>query len=247
MNHSSRLITKGLIIAALLLGSSRQMYAQQQDTGNTVLLRLPSDPAIVARFKQRLVELALQNPGIQHYDVQQEVNKYEKRIAAARWANLFSASGNLNEITLRGNSQGSVYYPRYNFGVFVPLGSFITIPSEVRRVKAQSKLIDTEKKSKAMELKARVLHQYEDYAALKQLLEIHLPVLEDALNHFSQIEEKFKAGDASVPMDIYKEAYRSYNNELVRKITLERDLRQSKIDLEGLVGVTLEEVLLQVQ
>ncbi len=56
-------------------------------------------------------------------------------------------------------------------------------------------------------------------------------------------KKKFRAGDNTVPLDIYKEAYRQYNSEMVQKVQLDKALRQSKLALEAIVGMTLEEVM----
>lgn len=222
-------------------------HAQQQpDTA--VLLRLPADPPNVVRFKQKLVELALQNPDVKQYDERKDIAKYDTRIAKAQWANHFVASGNLNEFTIKGQDDNDInanqnFYPRYNFGVSIPLGHFLTIPNEVKKAKAAGKLAQKQKESEILIIKAKVLQAYEDYAANKKLVELHLPILEDALLNYNQVEEKFRAGDNTVPIDVYKEAYRQYNNEMVQKVELERNLRQSKLVLEGIVGMTLEEVM----
>jgi outer membrane protein TolC len=221
-------------------------HAQQQpDTA--VLLRLPADPPSVTRFKQKLVELALQGPDVKQYDDRKEIAKYNTRIAKAQWANHLTAAGNLNEFTIKGRSNdvnaAQNFYPRYNFGVTFPLGHFISIPNEVKRAKVEGKLAQKQKESQALIMKAKVLQAYEDYAAAKRLVELHLPILEDALLNYNQMEEKFRAGDNTVPIDVYKESYRQYNAEMVQKVELERTLRQSKLALEGLVGMTLEEVM----
>jgi outer membrane protein TolC len=221
-------------------------HAQQQpDTA--VLLRLPADQANVARFKQKLVELALQSPDVKQYDDRKDIAKYGTRIATAQWANHFIASGNLNEFTIKGQGNdvngNQNFYPRYNFGVSFPLGHFVSIPNEIKRAKAEGKLAQKMKESAALIIKAKVLQAYEDYAANKKLLELHLPIMEDALLNYNQMEEKFRAGDNTVPIDVYKEAYRQYNAEMVQKVELERNLRQSKLVLEGMVGMTLEEVM----
>ncbi|GAA0560755.1 TolC family protein [Chitinophaga japonensis] len=229
-----------LLTACISLAAHAQ---QRPDTA--VLLRLPADPSNVARFKQKLVELALQNPDVRQYDDRKEIAKYETRIAKAQWLNHLTAAGNLNEFTIKNSSANANtnFYPRYNFGVMLPLGHLISIPNEVKRAKASGKLAQKQQESEALVIKARVLQAYEDYAANKQLMELHLPILEDALLHYNQAEEKFRAGDNSVPLDVYKEAYRQYNAEMVQKVQLERNLRQSKLVLEGIVGMTLEDVM----
>lgn len=221
-------------------------HAQQQPDSE-VLLKLPADAPAVTRFKQKLVELALQSPDVKQYDDRKDIAKYNTRVATAQWANHFVAAGNLNEFTIKGRSNDvnatQNFYPRYNFGVTIPFGHFVSIPNEIKRSKAEGKLAQRQKESQALIVKAKVLQAYEDYAAAKKLLELHLPIMEDALLNYNQVEEKFRAGDNTVPIDVYKEAYRQYNAEMVQKVELERNFRQTKLILEGIVGMTLEEVM----
>jgi len=230
------------LLTLLLICFGFITQAQKADTA--ILMVLPADQPTVARLKIRLVELALSNPDMKVHDLKKQVTKYESNRAKAEWLNHFSATGNLNEFTLK-NGDNNTFFPRYNFGVTVPLGNFIAIPNAVKIAKTNGKVIDEQKKSDALELKANVLGAYEEYAANKQLLELHLPLLEDALNTFRQTEEQFSSGASGVTIEAYNSAYRQYNTEMVRKVELERNLRQSKIILEGMVGMTLEEVLLQ--
>ncbi|HEU4555672.1 MAG TPA: TolC family protein [Chitinophaga sp.] len=238
---------KRAYITFMALCISLGAFAQLQQPDTSVLLKLPQDPAVVARFKQKLVELALQNPDVRQYDAQKEITKYDTRIAKAAWLNHLTAAGNLNEFTIKGNHNGNnpqaSFYPRYNFGVLIPLGHFISIPNEVKRAKAQGRMVQKQQESAALVIKQKVLDAYEEYAANKQLVELHTPILEDALVHYNQVEEKFRAGDSGVPLDEYKAAYHEYNAEMVQKVLLEKNLRQSKLALEGIVGMTLEEVM----
>lgn len=235
---------KKILMAMLAISLGSAVHAQQRlDTA--VLLKLPVDPANVTRFKQKLVELALRSPDVRKYALQKQMVKYETTIAGAKWANHFSASGNLNEFTIENKGSANTFFPRYNFGVTLPIGNLIAIPAEVKRTRANAKLIDVQKESEVLQIKARVLRYYEEYAANKRLLELHQPILEDALVYFNQIEDKFKTGDKETNITTYKEAYKFYNDAMTQRVVLERNLRQSKVDLEGIVGMTLEEVMLQ--
>ncbi|MGN7824469.1 TolC family protein [Chitinophaga sp. 22536] len=239
---------KKMLTTVLVMCMSIFAFAQLQKKDTAVLLKLPADPVTVARFKEKLVELALQNPDISQYAIKKEINKYEKNMAGAAWLNHFTAAGNLNEFTIKGNSNNNIntnYYPRYNFGVMLPLGNLIKIPNDIKRVKAEGRLLDKQREAEAMALKGKVLEAYEEYAANKKLYELHMPLMEDALQNFNQAEEKFRAGDPAVPIEIYKSSYSAYNGEMVKHIQLEKVLRQSKLILEALVGTTLENVMAQ--
>lgn len=218
--------------------------AQKKETS----LYLPmADAPDVAQLKEVLVELAMQNPAIRGYAAKAQINKYETNKAKAQWLNMFSAAGNLNEYTIKNSSNNNAFFPRYNFSVMIPLGSFISIPADVKKAKAEKKVLITEKESEMLKIKADVLSAYELYAANKKLLELQVPLLEDVYSHYKQTEEKFSAGDKDVSVETLNISYRSYNEEMVRKVMLERDIRQAKIELEELIGIPFESAVLQAQ
>jgi outer membrane protein TolC len=220
--------------------------AQAQRADTSIILRLPADLPTVSRLKAKLVELAMSNPQIKALDIKKEITKYDENRAKAGWLNMLTAAGNLNEFTIKGSgtANNNTLYPRYNFGIMIPLGNFISIPNEVKAAKANGRVFDQQKEGEKLTLKAAVLRAYEDYSANKQLYELQLPLLEDAYNHYKQVEQKFSGGDQGTAVEGLNDAYRIYNAEMVRKVNLERDVRQSKIALEGIIGTSLEEVLL---
>lgn len=234
---------KGLLVIIGLV-SCLLVHAQRRETSLYIPL---IDSPEVAQLKTVLVELALQNPALRIYDNKLKANKYETTKAKAGWLNLLQASGNLNEYTLKNNSNNSTFFPRYNFSLTVPLGSFLTIPNDVKIAKAEKKVIINMKEEEQLKIKADVLNAYELYAANKKMLELSIPLLEDVYNHYKQTEEKFSSGDKDVTVETLNIAYRSYNEEMVRKVMLDRDIRQAKIEIEKLIGISFEEAVLQSQ
>lgn len=234
---------KGLLLIIGLIGC---LFAQAQKKETSLYIPLTDSPE-VAQLKAVLVELAMQNPALQIYDNKLKVAKYQTNKAAAGWANMFQASGNLNEYTLKNNSNNATFFPRYNFSLTVPLGSFISIPNDVKIAKTERKVIANMKEEEQRKIKADVLNAYELYAANKKMMELSVPLLEDVYNHYKQTEEKFSSGDKEVSVETLNIAYRSYNEEMVRKVMLERDIRQAKIELERLIGISFEEAVLQSQ
>ncbi|ACU61161.1 TolC family protein [Chitinophaga pinensis] len=234
---------KGLFIIIGLLGC---LFANAQRKETSLYIPLIDSPE-VAQLKVVLVELAMQNPALKVHDAKLKVNKYETNKAKAGWLNMLQASGNLNEYTLKNNSNNATFFPRYNFSLTVPIGNLITIPNDVKIAKAEKKVIIAMKEEEQLKIKADVLNAYELYAANKKMMELEVPLLEDVYNHYKQTEEKFSSGDKDVSVETLNIAYRSYNEEMVRKVMLERDIRQAKIELERLIGVSFEEAVLQSQ
>jgi outer membrane protein TolC len=231
---------KGFFLVFSLF-SALFLHAQKKESSLFVPL---TDSPEVTRLKEVLVELAMQNPALAVYDSKAEINRYETTKAKAQWLNMLSAAGNLNEFTLKNNSTSNSFYPRYNFSLMIPLGNLIIIPNDVKIAKTNKKVISSMKEEEQRRLKAEVLDAYELYAADKKLLELQAPLLEDVFSHYKQTEAKFSSGDKDVSVETLNISYRSYNEEMVRKVMLERDIRQAKIVLEKWIGVPFEEALL---
>src|SRR6267142_2066693 len=99
--------------------------AQSIDYNKIVL----PDRIVPNSFEERLVQLAWKNhPSNRVVDQNVEIAHKEKVVARWQWLDNIYANGNLNEYTLHPNPGAiNVYYPRYNFGVRVTLGNFVTI------------------------------------------------------------------------------------------------------------------------
>ncbi|RFS19558.1 hypothetical protein DVR12_23295 [Chitinophaga silvatica] len=237
---------KQILFFLLATCTCSTLSAQEQHSARdtSIILKLPTETYTVEKLKVRLVELAMNNPSIKLLEEKKTATNYDQTRAKAGWLNMLTAAGNLNEYTIKGNTNNNTLYPRYNFGIMVPLGNFVSIPAEVKSIKATGRSIDQQKEGEKLNLKSAVLRAYEDYSANKQLYELQLPLLEDAYNHYKQTESKFSGGDQNTAVETVNDAYRIYNAEMVRKVNLERDVKQSKYILEAIIGTTLEDVLL---
>lgn len=230
-----------LFISFLLCVATTQ--AQLKDT-TLSLSGLRKNPGMEARYRQQLIQLALQNPNMDELKAREEINKYEIRNAKAAWLNHFVANGNLNEYSIKGSSNNN-FFPRYNFGVTLPLGNLVTVPNNVKIAKTQRKVLTAQKRTDSIATKVSVLNMYEIYVANEQLMELQIPVLNDVYSNYSLQEDKFKKGEITV--EEFNAAYRIYNTEKATNINLKRELEQSRINLEGMIGTTLEEVLRQIK
>ncbi|PSL43752.1 outer membrane efflux protein [Chitinophaga niastensis] len=223
------------------------VFAQAQDKASSLYLKLNDAPE-VTRLKAKLVQLAMENPGLSVFDAKREINSYEVTKAKAAWLNTLTAAGNLNEYTIKNQAtSNNAFFPRYNFSLMIPLGNFITIPNDVKIAKTNKKVINYTQDEARRKLKADVLDAYEQYASAKKLLELQAPLLEDVLTQYKQIEEKFSKGEKGITVEEYNTAYRNYNGEMVRKVMVEKELRLAKNEVERLIGISLEEAILQSQ
>lgn len=74
----------------------------------------------------------------------------------------------------------------------------------------------------------------------QKLFDVQNEITEDEYSEYLLAEQSFKKGDVS--LERFKQVTRIYNAELTKRITLERDLNVSKIALEEIIGVRLEDV-----
>ena len=200
-----------------------------------------------ASFSEKLVQLAWQNnPANEELINKAQAAKYEIDLAKWSWLRTITASGNLNEYTINPekvqslNRNYSPFFPRYNFGLTISLGTIFLTPIETKVARSTYQATEDQINQQKIRLRAEVLTRYQNYLMNQKLFEIQNEVTEDEYSEFLLMEQDFKAGD--VTLEDYKTSLRSYNEELTKRISLERDLKLSQIALEEVVGVRLEDI-----
>ena len=218
-------------------------FAQNIDYDKIILPESVSE----ADFGEKLVQLAWQNnPANQELIEKKKAAKYEVDLAKWSWLRTITASGNLNEYTINpGKAQEqnpafTPFFPRYNFGLSLSLGTIFLTPIETRVAKSNYQVADELINQQKLALRAEVLTRYQDYLMNQKLFDIQNEVTEDEYSEFLLMEQDFKVGE--VTLDNYKESLNRYNAELIKRITLERDLKVAKIALEEMIGVKLEDI-----
>lgn len=225
-----------LVFCLVRLGSA-------QDTSFT---SINDDSELIAEenaTRQKLVELALKNSDKKISDYQVDVAKQQVGIAKAQWLSTIFASSYWNEFSINPSAKDQLnfYYPKYNFGINVPLSIFITVPKAVKVAKTQLHVATEESKLKALAIKNAVLSKYEDYLMYKKQLTIENIVTNNEHNALLEVERNFRSGTASVAE--YNKQMQSYNAELSRKISLQHDLAVARLGIEQIIGISLDAVV----
>jgi outer membrane protein TolC len=229
------------VLLCLAVCSSMYVQAQVPAQPNTAANTAPA-----AGIRERLVELALKNPAFKEIDAAKRKAQYSVKKINATWLDMIVGSVNFNEITIGKidrTQYGNLYFPLWNVGINVPLGAFFGKPAEAKMAKMDILVAEAKREQVELSTRAMVLTRYEDYLLKKELLRLQSELTEDDLAAFTQAEQKFTTG--SIDYDAYSAASKRYNTELVKKITLERDVAVAVIDLEEIIGVKLDEVLAQ--
>jgi outer membrane protein TolC len=225
--------------------------AQQPIRGNAANTGKAPDRSIIDAagyrssdsIEEKLVRLALEGPQLKAANGQNKINEYILRGAKNSWMNLLTLSLNYNDQTFAkpaGTTGTATYiYPKYFFGLNIPLGTVFS-RTQVRAAQEQVKIGTENQQQLARNVRADVLEKYRLYKTKKELLKLQIQVVDDEQASFLQIEKAYR--DGSVPLEAHNAAQKKYNDELVKKLTLQLELDSAKFELEKLIGTNLESV-----
>jgi len=230
-----------LFISSLLWGL---VYAQQPPLYRSRVLNavnLSDSSGKLLDIREKLVQLAMQNPSIEVDDRTVNIAVYNVKKAKSNILGNISLQGNLNEYSIKPNTVGGNLYPRYNIGATLPLGLFITRSHDVNIAKESLNISIAQRNEHSRILRRNVLSKYEDFLMATDLLKFQRQVVEDVYTSYLKAEKDF--AEARIKADEYSRAYREYNLELAKQRSLERDLKVVVIELESYIGTRLEDVL----
>jgi outer membrane protein TolC len=194
-------------------------------------------------FAERLVQIAWKN-NPQNVVVQQNVDvlKKEQRLATWDWLDNVMAQGNLNEYTIHGLDYNSraIYYPRYNLSLRLSLGTFLLTPLKANIAKEKAiagvALVNDQK----IQIRKMVLLAVESLKEQYKVLKFRSRMKEDFLVLYRASQQKFSTG--LIPLEEYRLATHEYTSNAELEVTAQSAFNQRKIELEALIGLTLEEV-----
>ena len=187
----------------------------------------------------------MQNPTYEIVDHASQAASYQIKIAQSAYLGLFSAQANINEFTLtqKKDNNGVVipnYYPIYNLGVNIPFDIFTRTTNNVKIAEENYYMTTAAKNQKYREIKADVLTKYENYLLARQLVELQSRITQSEYATLKRAESDF--GENLIKLDDVERAQKSYISEQVKSLTLQRDLNLSKIEIEKVIGIKIEEV-----
>jgi outer membrane protein TolC len=192
-------------------------------------------------IEEKLVQLALQGPEVQNTAHLTKINEYQLKSAQNTWMNLLAFSLNYNDQTLSKSTATTAYvYPRYFFGVTVPLGTILSRTA----VKSARENIEIGKNNAELlkrSIREQVLTAYKQYMAYSQLIAMQSELVNDVKTQLAQVEEKFRNGTISI--EAYNLAQKNNNAEMANLISLKLQQDLKKLEIEKLIGVKLETVL----
>jgi len=231
-----------LVLISLVLFVQQTSFAQDLDLDKIVL---PEDVRPKS-FEDYLVQLAWKNnPAKDALFFQVELHEQEKFIAKKAWLNDFSATFNLNNISLsqwifKDQIDVPVFFPIYNVSAGFNLGTilgrkhYIEI-AEQRRLQALT-TIDQRK----LELRRDVLERYQAIINARDISEVRRQAERDIYNNYLLMSEKFKISE--VAFEDFNQAASSYYAAKEGSASSEGEIEIAINRLEELIGVPFEDV-----
>ncbi len=241
---------KKALLFSFVLFCSIFAYSQKPDY-NVIILPNQADSQIVSAmglspYEEKLVQLAWQNyPSSEIYT--SKVRIAEKKISLERfsWTDDLRASFNFNQRNIESGLQstdsfGGNYYPWYNFGVGFNIGTFVQTPLRTSIAKEELDIANAYLNQHKLSIRAEVLKRYKDYQLKVELLKIRTQAQDDAYSTHQLITRDFEKGAATLEEFIKSAA--AYNAAVEAKLIADKNVLESKISLEEMIGVKLEEV-----
>ena len=238
-------------LAALLLSlpARAQHMAGGRSKTDTIPLFRNSRPTSSLNpdslIQERLVQLALNGPVYSVSGHQILFAEYNLLKAKRSWLNLLSVSVQLNDQDFKNqqNVPGQVayVYPKYYFGVTIPVGLFFTMGADIKKERENVAISRDNQEQLARTIRADVLSKYAQYKSYGNLLTVQNNIVDDEEALRKQVETKFQGG--SISIEQYNLANKIYGEDLTKKLNLQLQEDLLKIDLEKMIGVNLESVL----
>lgn len=194
-------------------------------------------------FEERLVQLAWKNhPGNKVAQQKVELAQTLKTKASWAWLDNFFVQANVNEFTSNSNLDewGRAFYPKYNLGVKLPIGTFIHTPLNSHAAKDQVLINEFEVNAKKLEVRRDVLQAIERLRERFKVIKLRERIREDYLLMFQDAEQKFKEG--KITLEFYRGTIQAYSLQEEEIIQAQSLFNQERLALEQLIGVELKDV-----
>jgi outer membrane protein TolC len=126
------------LLLIIVISACVSAVAQKKPAVSNPNYRAPrsrKDSLLNLDIREKLVQLAMQNPTIEIDDRNVAIAQYNLKRAKSNFLNNVVLSGNLNEYSIQTINSSQIYgnlFPRYNIGANLPLGLFVTRAKDVK-------------------------------------------------------------------------------------------------------------------
>lgn len=233
---------KKYLLGSLLLATTLGAVAQQvPPQGNYK----PNVKSSETDIREKLVALALQNPGYEVADRKAKVAEFTLKKAKGSWLGLFGAQGNLNELSIKqggsGSGEGALFFPRYNFSVNIPLDFFSAKSNDVKIARENVLIAEAEKNERYRRIRKEVLSKYEDYLMHKEKLELLTRMAQAEYTRYKLAEKDFE--DNLITSEVFNKSEAAYFELQIKKSESQRNFNVVKLELEEMIGVSFDDMV----
>lgn len=228
------------LVCVLFLGNQifAQRIAQVPDSLRKQPVVQPVDED--AAIKARLVKLAQKNPAFIADDAAIEIAELNRKKANSSWLSSVVIGGNLNEFSIN-NSPAGNFYPKYNFGVQIPLDIYARNKNE-RLVGDQNIIIAAAAKADRMNrVKAETLIRYENFKEQRELVNLQKISVDNNYSDYLAGQSNF--ADNAITVDVLNKIYQGYVFEQFKLVQLKKQLNVAVIQLEEMIGIPLAKAI----
>mgnify|MGYP001602168944 FL=1 len=201
-----------------------------------------SAPVQTLDIRERLVQLALQNPSFEIADGNIAIAQYNLKLAKNSWQDHLYVIANVNESAFKSSATpNNIYYPKLNVGFNLPLSIFSRRSNDINIAKENIAIGQAQKNEMYRVIRAQVLTAYEDYLQKKALLELQVELTTEQYTAYLTGQKQYAEGE--IKIDYLNVFYKNYNVELAKERSLERDQNVAVIEIESSIGVKFSDVL----
>ncbi|HEY4109291.1 TolC family protein [Puia sp.] len=235
-----------LITLSILLASTTSQAQNYQAPYTPPLNKRPirSLPIRDTGVEEKLVQLALQNVSYDAITRLITIAKYKVKQEKNSWFDLLTLSSQFNDQSFKhysANSSIAYIYPKYFYGITIPIGTIVSKGGQVKAAKEEVKIAEDNQIDLALKLRTDVLSKYKNWRVSNSLVLLERQVADDIHAAFLQMEKRFN--DGSVTIEAYSESSRSYSMEMTKLLNYQLQADLQKLEIEQVIGVRLESVI----
>jgi outer membrane protein TolC len=134
-----------------------------------------------------------------------------------------------------------LFFPLWNVTVAMPLNFYTQRKNGVKVARERIFIAEAEKNERYRRIRMQVLSAFEDYRMYRDMLDIQNRIMLDERVDFMEAEKMFADGDLDAVG--FKKAKLTYAEAQIRQREMQRNVETSKLILEQMIGVSIDEVL----
>lgn len=219
----------------------------QAQTVNYNKIILPNSKDSI-EFVEKLIQMAWKNYPVNEVSrLNQEIAKKEVTLAKKSWGNNLQINLNANEATINKGlfspyepGSANQFFPRYNAGVVMNIGTLISTPTRIKIARDELKIADANTNNAMLSIRAEVITRYQQYITAIEILKLRFKASDEAHIIHMLVTKKFKKGETE--LEEYNKSFLTYNNSQEGKVNAENMVSISKARLEEIIGVKLEDI-----